>query len=204
MQFGPSMDKRKSLGLVPGTPWNGFLELNRMAFSDWLPRNAESRAISVAIRMIRKEYPHIQWILSYADATQCGDGAIYRASGFLLTGIKENKTILRMPDGSVVADKTLNNANFKVKGESSGFWKKNGAKPLTGYQLRYIYFFNEESKRRLSVPIIPFSKIAELGAGMYRGEKKCAVSKENVATANHAVEGGANPTTALQFRNGAS
>jgi len=39
MQFGPSLDKRKMLGLVKGTLWNEFLELNRMAFADWLPRN---------------------------------------------------------------------------------------------------------------------------------------------------------------------
>ena len=88
MQFGPSMDKRKMLGLVPGTGWNGFLELNRMAFSDRLPRNSESRALGVAFRMIRKHYQHIEWIVSFSDATQCGDGTIYRASGFVLTGIK--------------------------------------------------------------------------------------------------------------------
>ncbi len=48
MQFGPSLDKRKIQGLVRDTSWNGFIELNRMAFADWLPRNSESRAISVA------------------------------------------------------------------------------------------------------------------------------------------------------------
>jgi hypothetical protein len=39
MSFGPSLDKRKMQGLVRDTPWNGFLELNRMAFSERLPRN---------------------------------------------------------------------------------------------------------------------------------------------------------------------
>jgi len=33
MQFGPSLDKSKIIGLVEGTGWNEFLELNRMAFS---------------------------------------------------------------------------------------------------------------------------------------------------------------------------
>ena len=64
------------------TPWNGFLELNRLAFADWLPRNSESRAIGYALRWLRATYPWLQWIVSFADATQCGDGAIYRASGF--------------------------------------------------------------------------------------------------------------------------
>lgn len=34
MGYGPSLDKRKTQGLAEGTTWNGFLELNRMAFDD--------------------------------------------------------------------------------------------------------------------------------------------------------------------------
>ena len=49
MQFGPSLDKRNTGRLVEGTGWNDFIELNRMAFSDRLPRNSESRAIGVAL-----------------------------------------------------------------------------------------------------------------------------------------------------------
>lgn len=171
MQFGPSMDKRKVQGLVEGTGWNGFMELNRMAFSDRLPRNSESRALGVAMRLIRKHYPHIEWIISFADGTQCGDGTIYRASGFVLTSVRENKTILQLPDGTIVADKTLQNANHATTGKNASWWKKNGAKALDGFQLRYIYFLNPEAKARLSVPILPFSKIEDLGASMYLGEK---------------------------------
>jgi hypothetical protein len=171
MQFGPSMDKRKVQSLVKNTGWNGFLELNRMAFSDRLPRNSESRALGVAMRMIRKHYPHIEWIVSFADGTQCGDGAIYRASGFVLTAARENKTILKLPDGTIVADKTLKNPNHAVTGRNASWWKKNGAKALSGFQFRYVYFINPEAKSRLTVPILPFSKIIDLGAEMYLGEK---------------------------------
>ncbi len=41
MQFGPPIDRRKLVGLVAGTKFNDFLELNRMAFSEALPRNSE-------------------------------------------------------------------------------------------------------------------------------------------------------------------
>ncbi|MGY3347096.1 MULTISPECIES: Mom family adenine methylcarbamoylation protein [unclassified Bradyrhizobium] len=101
MTFGPSMDRSNIQGLVRETPWNGFLELNRLAFSEALPRNSESRALAIAMRMIRKNYPHIGWVISFADGCQCGDGTIYRASGFVLTGIKVNKSLLRLPEGSV-------------------------------------------------------------------------------------------------------
>ncbi len=196
MQFGPSMDKRKIQGLVTGTGWNNFLELNRMAFSDWLPRNSESRAISVALRLIRKHYPHIDWVISFADATQCGDGTIYRASGFVLTGIRENKTILELPDGSRVTDLTLN-LGGAATGKTAGWWKRNGAKPLTGFQLRYIYFLNPAARSRLTVPEIPFSEIDRQGAGMYLGKPRRAGSDTLDTAGLQPAKGGSLPTPAL-------
>lgn len=99
MSFGAPTDKRKVLGLVEGTPWNGMLELNRMAFDDYLPRNSESRAISIAMKLIKRNAPHVKWILSFADGCQCGDGTIYRASNFILTQIKANNTLRYDPQG---------------------------------------------------------------------------------------------------------
>lgn len=186
MQFGAPIDKRKVLPLVEDTPWNGFLELNRMAFSEALPRNSESRALSIAFRLIRKHYPHIQWVLSFADGAQCGDGTIYRASGFVLTGIRQNKTILKLPDGRIVTDLTLN-VNAHRMGGNASQWKRKGAKPLEGYQLRYIYFLDPTARGRLTVPIVPFSKIDEIGATMYRGERTRS-KQATIGTTDEAAE----------------
>ena len=173
MQYGNPIDKRKVLPLVStdnksiNAKWNEMLELNRMAFSPILPRNSESRCISVSIRLIRKHAPQVKWILSFADGTQCGDGTIYRASGFHLTQIGKNTQLMEY-NGQVIANKTLDNPNFKKLGLSSGKLKKMGAKPLAGYQLRYIYLLSPDAK--LAVPSIPFSKIQEMGASMYKGK----------------------------------
>ena len=169
LSYGTSMDKRKILPLVENTKWNEMLELNRMAFDEYLPKYSESRCIAISIKLLKKNAPHIKWIISYADGCQCGDGTIYRASGFQLTGIKQNTTMLLMPNGKIMADKTLNNSNYKTIGQSAGYWKKNGAKPIEGKQLRYIYLIDKSCK--ITVPILPFSKIDELGAGMYKGKK---------------------------------
>ncbi len=103
MDFGPPMDKSKVLHLVEGTTWNGMLELNRMAFDDVLPKNSESRSISLAMRLLKRNAPQVKWILSFADACSCGDGAIYRASNFILTQIKENSQTARLPNGEEIA-----------------------------------------------------------------------------------------------------
>lgn len=182
MQFGPSLDKRKMLGLVRDTPWNGFIELNRMAFSDVLPRNSESRALGIAFRMIRKHYPHIEWVVSFADGAQCGDGAIYRASGFALTAIKVNDQIIEFPDGLRETRLVLTDARRPRRLEMARRYGVTvggaaslepflaiGAKAVPGFQLRYIYFIDPAARERLTVPVLPFSKIEEMGAGMYRG-----------------------------------
>src|SRR5690625_1533867 len=193
MSFGSPMDKRKVLPLVEGTQWNGMLELNRMAFSDLLPRNSESRALAVAFRLIKKHYPHIEWILSFSDATQCGDGAIYRASGFVLTQIKKNSTLIKLEDGTIAANITYSKAKHILK---TGLAKMSvGAEKLEGFQLRYIYFLNPEEKTRLVMPILPFSKIDKIGAGMYKGKPK-RVTKAN--SGDQLESGGAIPTRTLQ------
>ena len=48
-------------------------------------------------------------------------------------------------------------------------FKQLGVKALEGFQLRYIYLIDKTCE--ITVPIIPFSKIDEMGAGMYKGKK---------------------------------
>lgn len=162
MAFGPPTDKSKVIGLVEGTPWNGMLELNRMAFDDYLPRNSESRAISIAMKLIKKNAPHVKWILSFADGCQCGDGTIYRASNFILTDIKPNKSMRYDPRGGVVHSITC---------YCQGRQKEFSSYPIVpGFMLRYIYFIDKKWRKRLTVPEIPFSAIDEAKAGMYKGQ----------------------------------
>ena len=155
-----------------------------MAFDDYLPKNSESRCMAIAIKLIKKNAPHIKWLLSFSDGCQSGDGTIYRASGFYLTQINVNKSIYEMPNGDKVASlvfglkygdditaKTNPNGRYgkKVNESVGDFFKRVGAKPLNGFQLRYIYLIDKTCK--ITVPILPFSKIDEMGAGMYKGEK---------------------------------
>ncbi len=225
MQFGSSLDKSKLIGLVEGTRWNEFIELNRMAFSDKLPRNSESRAIAIALRILKKQAQHLKWVISYADACLCGDGAIYRASGFVLTGIKKNTQNFRLPFAHEIQEETLidaglSNQDIKIikawvksitpitskmslegaphahkmsleggvrpnqllsevkkimrKITNGGtnakkFYELIGGMLAIGYQLRYIYFLDKTYRDRLTVDEIPFTKIKEIGASMYKG-----------------------------------
>lgn len=54
LSYGSPLDKRKVLQLVHNTGWNDMLELNRMAFDNYLPKNSESRCISISLKLIKK------------------------------------------------------------------------------------------------------------------------------------------------------
>ena len=196
MQFGPSIDKRRMQGLVTDTPWNGFTELNRMAFDERLPRNSESRALGIAMRLLRKNAPHIQWVVSFADGAQCGDGTIYRAAGFLLTGLRRNTSMIRLEDGSVVARKSLDDHISTDGRYLSAIARERGIKPIDGYQLKYVYFLDPTARERLTVPVLPFSAIDKAGARMYRGTRAGSVDSD--APTFPVGEGGASPTSALE------
>ena len=186
LSFGPSLDKSKVRGIVKNTGWNGFIELNRMAFTDALPRNSESRAISICLRLLRKHAPHLRWVISFADGTQCGDGTIYRASGFLLTGMHQSVDLARLPNGDVVHSLTLKSQPTKPRPELGGrsFFQVSGgsfnfkryvqaanAELLKGWQFRYVYLLDPAARADLTVPVIPFERIDEVGGGIYKGEK---------------------------------
>lgn len=187
MQLGPSINKHASVNLVKDTHWNGYCELARVAFDDYLPVNSESRCLSIMMKLLKKQAPHIEWVVSYADGAQCGDGSIYRASGFVLVDIKKNTSMWKMPNGDVVCGLVFNpgfspnskNDQSKKYGKvgdmatwpATRFLNHIGANAIPGFQLKYVYFLNEKARKRLTVPILPFSKIDEMGAGMYKGQR---------------------------------
>lgn len=212
MSFGSPLDKRKVLPLVQQSLWNEMLELNRMAFSDYLPKNSESRCISVAIKLLKKNAPHIKWILSFSDGVLCGDGAIYRSSGFYLTQINSNTENWQLPNGMMVQGCTLRQSGYTSwlkpfiseqkfhqirngAASSKRVLEYIGAKKVNGFQLRYIYLIDKTCK--ITVPVLPFSKIDEMGAGMYKGEKITLAERrqhasvaQGRASANQAEDGG--------------
>lgn len=194
MSYWPSTDKSKLIHLVEWTERNEFVELNRMAFSDLLPRNSESRALAISIKMIKKQAPHIKRIISFADACQCGDGTIYRASWFELTQINEKKDqFYILPNGESFTTITIKlhwyggaitkyipkqefdkimGTQYSNQQSLAKLMQTINAKPINGYSIRYIKLLQQGLKRNYE--ILPYSKIGEVWASMYKGNKKLA------------------------------
>jgi len=86
-------------------------------------------------------------------------------------GDKVASLVFGLKYGDDITAKTNPNGRYgkKVNESVGDFFKRVGATPLEGFQLRYIYLIDKTCK--ITVPILPFSKIDEMGAGMYKGEK---------------------------------
>ena len=192
-QWGRPINKYLHLHLIENTKWNDFLELNRLVCIDDTPKNTESRFISICLLLIKKNAPQIKWVMSFADATQCGDGTIYRASGFVLTNINDSKQLYELPNGATLHLMGLQGGQhgaLRKKMLESGYGNAKKfmvevlkGKPLVGKQLKYIYLIDKSCK--ITVPILPFSKIDEMGAGMYKGKKvSLSERKQNAAVAH--------------------
>ena len=180
IQFGSPLDKKKVIGYVKNSRWNSFFEINRMAFSDVLPRNSESRALSISMKMIKKNYPFVNWILTFADATSCGDGTIYRACGFHLVGVNKNNTIYEMPDGALISNIAMRmSTTFQTKYIGKMVYdkgvqiakKEKGAVLKKGFQIRYIKFLDEKYKKDLTLDILDYSELDKKNARMYKGTR---------------------------------
>ena len=186
LSYGSPMVKKNIINIVKDTKWNEMLELNRMVFDDYLPKFSESRCIAITIKLIKKNAKQIKWIISFADGTQCGDGTIYRASGFVLTKINSNSPTRIMPNGDLISRMTITKGKHILKNGGKATWPKESV-PLIGFQFRYLYLIDKSAV--INVPILPFSKIDEMGAGMYKGKK--ITLQERRVTKSDAVDSNA-------------
>ena len=194
MSFGPPLDRRKVQTLVSGTAWDGMLELNRMAFSPELPRNSESRCLAVAARILADKYPSLEWLLSFADGVQCGDGTIYRAAGWLLTAVKQSDQIYESRCGRRFARMAITEAGSARRAEALALVgctdpaviNSASARPLLdggfrivpGFMLRYVKPLRGGVVERLTVPVLPYASIDAAGARMYRGRRPGSIDTD--------------------------
>lgn len=163
MSYWPSTDKSKLIWLVEWTERNEFIELNRMAFSNILPKYSESRAIAISIKLLKKKAPHLKRIVSFADGCQCWDWTIYRASWFELTNIKVNVWMVLLSNWEKTHIINKKDPNHNIN-------KFDIIEKIPWYMLRYIKHIQPKLKRNYE--IIPYSKIKEMWAGMYLWEKR--------------------------------
>lgn len=78
------------------------LEINRLAMVDEAPKNSESWFLMRCVYLLRKQYPWLKYIHTWADGARCQGGTIYKACGFLYLRKIKITGIFILPDGSTM------------------------------------------------------------------------------------------------------
>lgn len=173
--YGANNNAAKSFGL---TQWQ-VCELTRVALTDHV--TPVSRIVAIALKMLRKQSPGIRVVFSYSDKTHQGHhGGIYQAGGWSYVGERSTGD-----KGAyyIIHGKKIHGRSARAKyGHESKFptgWKHSPS------ETKHLYVMVIDDTYTLKMTKRPYPKRAE--------------SKANVATPVQGVEGGATPTSALQF-----
>ena len=65
---------------------DNYFELNRLCLLDVMPRNSESRFLSLVVRRLKRDFPRLQVLLSWADGLRGKPGYVYQACSWLYGG----------------------------------------------------------------------------------------------------------------------
>lgn len=162
LQYGYAMNPASCGSVVEGTEMNQYLELNRMWIADNVGEYPESRAIGYSIKLIKRKYPKIKWIQSFADERCGGLGIVYQAASFSFYG-------LHVSTFWELEDEVYHNTNMTVS-KSSQRYKNNvgGCQYLQINredaikhdlrQFRYIKFIDASWKKKCLLKEKPYLK----------------------------------------------
>ena len=156
LQFGYAMNPRAIGKIVGNTEVDEYLELNRMWLDDTAPRNSESRAISYAMKYIKRACPKVRWVQSFADE-RCGClGVVYQASNFLFLG--SHYTTFYELDGEAYHPMLL--TAHKKGGNRGAYLRENLGRATSRKlrQFRYIFFIKPAARRDLKMRIHAYPK----------------------------------------------
>lgn len=157
LQYGFMMNPAAAKNIVEGTGIYEHLELNRMWLSDEIEIiYPESRAISFSIKYIKRKFPKIKWIQSFADERCGGFGIVYQACSFNFYG--EHTSEFYSLDGEYVHKIALTHHADKRPLYQKIRARKDELLKESLRQFRYIKFINQKYKKKCLLKEMPYPK----------------------------------------------
>ena len=147
LQYGYAMNPASMCSVVKDTSIDEYLELNRMWLSDEIEiKYPESQAISYSIKYIKRKFPKIKWIQSFADERCGGFGIVYQASSFNYYG--EHSSVFWTLENEIYHNSLMTRNPKLSKSAAYLQSKKEKAEKSELRQFRYIKFLNQKWKKK--------------------------------------------------------
>lgn len=148
-------------------------ELTRLWVADGYGRNIESYGLTESIKLVKRDFPHIKAIITYADCEAGHRGIIYQACNMYYQGCGK---IALMPNYSVsligppykwMHSRTVSsiygshNVDHLKKKIGHDFWRRKESS-----KHRYFYLFGNKIEKKkilnnLKHPILPYPKLSD-------------------------------------------
>ena len=138
--------------IFPSLDVGDYLELNRLCVLDSMPRNTESRFISMMTDYIKGHHPGVKILYSWADGLRGKPGYVYQASSWLYGGWIWSQFYITK-EGEVVHPRLLITRYGTRKKE---FTRSIGLSKICGYQYRYCRFLCSHKERKKLLLESPF------------------------------------------------
>tara|TARA_R100000808_G_scaffold12346_1_gene30793 strand:+ start:181 stop:813 length:633 start_codon:yes stop_codon:yes gene_type:complete len=121
-----------------------IIELVRMALNG--KQESTSKALSISLKLIKKDCPTVKMIVSYADKGQNHIGTIYQATNWYYVGQTKSSGYEYWYKGKWTHSKTISNAK-KQKGLRVNLLKK---RKVSG-KIKYLYPIDKKMLNKLNV-----------------------------------------------------
>lgn len=140
--------------IYPSLETKDYYEIGRMCMTEDMTRNSESQMISQLIKYIKKTYPEIKVLFTWADGMVGKPGYVYQASNFDYLGYIWTDMYLK--DGIKIHPRQTK--QFFSKGEDD---KRLSARPTLeqmnklgivhykGKQFKYVYYLCDKKQKKL-------------------------------------------------------
>lgn len=150
MQIGYGIRPEKKRHIIEGANSETVKEFDRMWLSDDMPKNSESKCIGYLLRYLKKNYPELKVLISYADGIRDKIGTIYQATNFIYIGYVKGEFYYIEDDDEWVHPVSMYHRHGSRSKETLNKYYKSWKK-IRGKQYRYIYFLDKEWKSHLKI-----------------------------------------------------
>ncbi|MBI2858117.1 MAG: DNA methyltransferase [Chloroflexi bacterium] len=136
--------------------------LTRLWLADELPKNSESRVLSVVLRSLRR-HTELKFVLAYSDPAAGHIGVVYQATNWLYTGLSSAMPLYDLGDGVIRHSRSLaHGCGTHATGYFAAREIDIGLVPQAPKH-RYVYFLDRRWQSRLRAPVLPYPKMEDDG-----------------------------------------
>lgn len=163
--FGMSTGTLSKVKLFPGITAENIIEMQRLWIDDKMLHNAESKTLSLIMKLFKEKAPQIKVVWTYAGGCKNDCGIVYQSSGFMYLGSEKCSDFFLTDSGeykNIINVLRFGKAPKELKTpEEKARYVYGPGKIVDANRHYYFYPICKGVRRRMKNKIKPFPKFSE-------------------------------------------